>query len=125
MVKLRTLIRKHLPKGYEEAVVKGMLVYQVPLSQYPDTYNGHASWYVALASQKTYLSLYLMGAYGDAGLHRRLVDGFAKAGKKLDMGKSCIHFQKAEDLALPVIAELVAAVPMARWIAMARAARTR
>lgn len=123
--KLRTLIRKHLPQGYEEAVVKGTLVYQVPLSQYPDTYNGQPSWYVALASQKSYLSLYLMGAYGDAGLRKRLEAGFKAAGKKLDMGKSCIHFKQADDLALPVIADLVAAVPMAKWIAMARAARQR
>lgn len=123
--KLRTLIRKHLPRGYEEAVVRGTLVYQVPLAKYPDTYNGHALWYVALASQKSYLSLYLMGAYGDAGLRQRLEVGFKEAGKKLDMGKSCIHFRKADDLALPVIAELVAAVPMDRWIAMAKSARKR
>lgn len=123
--KLRALIRKHLPRGYEEAVVKGTLVYQVPLSRYPDTYNGQPSWYVALASQKHYLSLYLLGAYGDPGLRRRLEAGFKEAGKKLDMGKSCIHFKKSDDLALPVIAELVAAVPMEKWIAVARAARKR
>ena len=46
---IRKLIRKHLPKGYEEAVSSGMLTYQVPLARYPDTYNGQPLCYVALA----------------------------------------------------------------------------
>ena len=37
--RLRALIRRHLPAGYEEVVSKRMLVYQVPLARYPDTYR--------------------------------------------------------------------------------------
>ena len=33
------------------------------------------------------------------------VDGFKKAGKKLDMGKCCVRFKKIEDAALDVIGE--------------------
>ncbi len=119
------VIRKHLPAGYEEAVVKGMVVWQVPLARYPDTYNGHALWYVALAAQKNYLSLYLMNAYGDPALARRLRDGFKDAGKKLDMGKSCVRFRAADDLALDVIGEVIASTPLERWIAIAQAVRRR
>lgn len=125
MDRLRKLIRKALPKGYQEAVSKGMLVYQVPLEAYPETYNGQPLWYVAVASLKSYLSLYLMPAYGDPALAKLLADGFKKAGKKLDMGKSCIHFRSADDLALDVIAEIISRVPMQRWIAIAEAARRR
>ena len=49
-----------LTEGYEEAMAWGMLTYQVPLSRYPDTYNGKALAYAALASHKNYVSLYLM-----------------------------------------------------------------
>lgn len=121
--RLRAVIRAHLPRGYEEAVVKGTLVYQVPLAAYPDTYNGHPLWYAALASQKSYLSLYLMSVYGDPALAERLRAGFRDAGKKLAMGKSCINFQRVDDLALDVIGEIIGALPMERWIAIAQSAR--
>jgi len=125
IVRIREVILRHLPAGYEEAVVRGMLVYQVPLVRYPDTYNGYPLWYVAIASHKSYLSLYLMNVYGDPGLAQRLRAGFKAAGKKLDMGKSCIHFKRAADLPLDLIGDLVAAVPLDRWVAIARAARRR
>ena len=120
---LREVILQHLPAGYEEAVVKNILVYQVPLARYPDTYNGHALWYVAIASQRSYLSLYLMNVYGDPSLAERLREGFRAAGKKLDMGKSCIHFKRATDLPLDVIGAIVAALSVDRWVAIAKAAR--
>jgi len=37
------------------------------------------------------------------------------------MGKACIRFKKADDLALDVIGEVVAAVPLATYVAMAKA----
>ena len=69
--RVRDVVRQHLPAGYEETCAKNMLVYQVPLSRYPDTYNGHPLWYVALASEKSYLSLHLMRVYGDPAQARR------------------------------------------------------
>jgi hypothetical protein len=123
--RVRALIRKHLPPGYEEAVAKNMLVYQVPLADYSDTYNGQALWYVALASQKSYLSLHLMSVYGDPRRLQQLEDGFQAARKKLDMGKACVRFQSADDLALDVVGELIASLPAKRWIEIAQAARRR
>ena len=121
--RVRDVVRRHLPPGYEEVVSKNMLVYQVPLERYPDTYNGHPLWYVALASEKSYLSLHLMRVYADAEQSQQLEDGFRAAGKKLDKGKACIRFRTAEDLALNVIGDLVASTPMERWIQIARSAR--
>lgn len=123
--RVREAIRRYLPAGYEEVVSKNMLVYQVPLERYSDTYNGHPLWFVALASEKSYLSLHLMPIYGDKGLARRLVDGFEAAGKKLDMGKACIHFKTTDDLAFDVIGQIVATIPPDRWVQIAQAARRR
>ena len=95
--RVRDVLRRHMPKGYEEVISKNMLVYQVPLERYSDTYNKQPLWYVALASEKSYLSLHLMNVYGDAAQALRLKDGFKAAGKKLDMGKACIHFQTADE----------------------------
>ena len=122
---MRKTIWRHLPAGYEEVVSKNMLVYQVPFERHSDTYNGHPLWYVALASEKSYLSLHLLPAYGNAQLAARLADGFKAAGKKLDMGKACVHFKSADDLALEVIGGIVGAIPLDRWIAIAQAARNR
>jgi hypothetical protein len=122
---VRTVIRRHVPAGYQEAASGRFLVWQVPLRAYPDTYNGHPLCYVALAAQKHYLSLYLMCAYGDSALARRLREGFKAAGKQLDMGKACIRFKAADDLALDVVADIVSRVPMDRYIAAAKALRRR
>lgn len=116
MTELRKLIRKNLPKGYDEAVNWGMLCYQIPLDRYPDTYNGQPLGYVALASQKNYCSLYLTGAYIDPEQEAALKEGFAMAGKKLDMGKSCLRFRKLDDLALDVVAKVIASTPPDKYI---------
>jgi hypothetical protein len=122
---VRRVIRRHLPEGYEEVVSKKMLVYQVPLDRYPDTYNGHPLWYAALALEKSYLSLHLMPVYGDAALARRLEEGFRSAGKKLDMGKACLRFRTSDDLALDVVGQVVEAIPVDRWIEIAKSAKRR
>ena len=123
--RVRAVVRKHLPAGYEETITSGMIVYEVPLARYADTYNGHALWYVALGAPKSYLALYLMGVYGSPPLAQKLREGFEAAGKKLKMGKSCLHFHSADDLALETIGEIVASVPLERFVAIAQAARRR
>jgi Domain of unknown function (DU1801). len=118
LAELRKLIRKHLPKGYTESVGYGMLMYAIPLATFPDTYNGQPLCYIALASHKHYCSLYLMGAYGDPAQVETLRAAFAKAGKKMDMGKSCLRFKSLDDLPLPAIAKLIAEIPPKKFIAM-------
>lgn len=113
---VRKTIRKHLPKGYTEAVAFGMLGYGIPLSRYPNTYNKQPLGYVALAAQKNYYSLYLMSAYADSDEERFLRDAFQQAGKKLDMGKCCIRFKRVEDLPLDAIGEVIARTPPDKFI---------
>jgi uncharacterized protein YdhG (YjbR/CyaY superfamily) len=120
---VRRVVREHLPAGYEEGMGYGMICYTVPLSVYPDTYNEQPLCYAALASQKNYLSLHLMRVSGDPKQERQLRDAFAAAGKKLDMGKSCIRFKRADDLPLDTIGDLVGSTPMERWIDTAKSVR--
>jgi uncharacterized protein YdhG (YjbR/CyaY superfamily) len=117
LTKLRQLIRKHLPKGYEEATNWGAITYEVPLRRLPDTYNKQPLCYVAIAAQKNYCSLYLMTAYGDRVKKKQLEQGFARAGKKLEMGKACIRFRALDDLPLDTIADIIASTPVDAYVA--------
>jgi len=122
---VRDVVKKNLPAGYEEGVGFGMVCYSVPFSAYRDTYNKQPLMYAALASQKNYLSLYLMPVYSDNALEKRLRDAFAASGKKLDMGKSCIRFKRADELDLDVIGDIVASTPMERWVEIAKSVRSK
>jgi uncharacterized protein YdhG (YjbR/CyaY superfamily) len=116
---LRT-VRAKLPKGYQESMNWGMISWEVPLSVCPDTYNKQPLAYAALGSQKNYMAIYLCNVYGIPALREELVAGFKAAGKKLDMGKSCIRFRRLEDLPLDVIGRMIAATPMASFVAFAK-----
>ena len=105
---VREMIREHLPAGYEETMNWGMICYEVPLSTYPVTYNKQPLMFAGLAAQKNHLGLYLMCVYSNPKREKQLRDAFAKAGKKLDMGKSCIRFKTAEDLPLAAIGKIIA-----------------
>jgi hypothetical protein len=119
---LRELVNAHLPEGYREAMAWGMIGWAVPLSRYPDTYNGQPLSYAALAAQKNGYSLYLMGVYADAAQLRRLQAAAAAEGKRLDMGKSCLRFKRLDQLPLDAIAAAIAAHPVDRFIALHEAA---
>ena len=125
IAKVRSVIRKNLPKGYEEAITLGMIAYQIPRKVLPDTYNGQPLCYAALAAHKSTNTVYLMGPYGSEALRKELESNFKKEGKKLDMGKSCVHFKSADDLSLPAIGKAVAAVPAAKYIEIYHASRIR
>jgi uncharacterized protein YdhG (YjbR/CyaY superfamily) len=109
--RVRKTILDNLPQGYSESMNWGMISYEIPLEDYPDTYNGQPLGYLALAAQKRYYSLYMMGVYGDSEQEAKLTEGFKEAGKKLDMGKSCVRFRKLEDVPLDVLGELIASTP--------------
>lgn len=120
---MRKLILEHLPKGYVESVQYGMMCYGIPLSEYPNTYNGQPLGYLALAAQKNYYALYMLGPYGDPKAEAELRAGFEKAGKKLDMGKSCLRFKAVDDLALDAISKAIASTPPKRLLELYEAAR--
>jgi len=115
---VRDVVNAHLPKGYVEGMLYGMLAWYVPLARYPNTYNGQPIGTAGLAAQKNYYALYLMGVYGDRATEAWFRTAFAKAGKKLDMGKSCVRFKKLDDLPLDVIGETIARLPAEKLIAL-------
>jgi hypothetical protein len=123
IAKVRSVVRKNLPKGYREAMGFGMIGYAIPLERYPDTYNKQPLGYAALAAQKNFNTLYLLGVYADPKQRKRLEEAFEKSGKKMDMGKSCLHFRKADDLPLEAIGKLIASTPPEKMIAMYEKAR--
>ena len=114
---VRDVIRRNLPRGYSETMGYGMITYCIPLDDYPDTYNGQPLCCAGLAAQKNSYSLYLMSAYTDPKREDAIRKAFEKAGKKLDMGKSCIRFKKTEDLPLADIGKVVAGMPPEQLIA--------
>ena len=105
---VRHAVLENLPSGYEEMMTFGMIGYVIPLERYPKTYNKQPLMYAALASQKQYMSLYLMNIYGDPETERWFNGAYAATGKRLDMGKSCVRFKKLDDLPLDVIGQAVA-----------------
>jgi hypothetical protein len=118
--KVRAEINRNLPKGYKEGMQYGMIGWFVPHSVYPDGYHCDPKQpvpFAGLASQKNYVSVYLMCIYGDAK-HRAWFDkAWAKTGKKKNMGKSCIRFKSLDDLPLELIGEAVARVPVKDFLA--------
>ena len=122
---VRKLVKKHLPKGYVESMAFGMIGWGIPLARYPNTYNGQPLGYVALAAQKNYYSLYLMSVYSDSAEERALRAAFAKAGKKLDMGKCCVRFKKLADLEMETLGRSIAANPPERLIELYEESRRR
>ncbi|HEX2059346.1 MAG TPA: DUF1801 domain-containing protein [Thermoanaerobaculia bacterium] len=116
MTSMLQLVRNNLPKGYVEAISSGMITWSIPLEQYPDTYNRQPLAYLALAAQKNHYALYMMGAYMDPKQTEALEKAFQKAGKKLDMGKSCLRFKKLDDLPIDALGKVIASMPPKKLI---------
>jgi len=127
VAQLRECIRRNLPEGYEEGMQYGMIGYYVPHSLWPAGYHCDPKQplpFAGIAAQKSHLSIHLACLYAHeqhAGTpaHAELARfkrDWAKSGKKLDMGKACIRFKRAEDAALDVIGDLVARTPVALYL---------
>lgn len=112
--RVRDVIRANLDRDFEEGIQYGMISYYVPHRVFPAGYHCDPKQplpYVCLASQKNHMSVYLMCEYMDQD-ENWFRQAWAKTGKKLDMGKSCVRFKKANDLALDVIGELIRRTPV-------------
>jgi hypothetical protein len=119
----RKLVHRYIPKGYEETCNWGGITWEIPLSRYPKTYNGRPLAYVSLAARKNYSALYLMGAYAESNAHL-LKAAFAKAGKRLDMGRSCLRFKTLADLEVAAVGKVIASFTPKAWIAVMEQSRS-
>ncbi len=122
IIAVRDIVNAALPAGYAEVMSYGMIGWVIPLADYPDTYNGQPLAYAGLAAQKNSNSLYLNCAYASPDRTDQFREAWAASQalgvKKLDMGKSCIRFKRAADLALDVIRDEIAANAPAEFIAI-------
>ncbi len=122
---VREVILKNLDPDYAEGMQYGMIGYYVPHSVYPPGYHCNPRQplpFAGIAAQKNHISVYLMCIYGSPEHEAWFRRAWAKTGKKLDMGKSCVRFKKLEDLALEVIGEAIARVPARKYVAQCEAA---
>ena len=113
---VRETILNSLPEGYEEVMNWGMTTYQVPLSIYPDTYNGKPLMYAALASQKNHMAVYLTGIYMNEDRRKTFEKEYLATGKRYDAGKSCIRFRKLDDLPLDLISNSIASMSVNKFL---------
>jgi Domain of unknown function (DU1801) len=121
---VRKVILANMDPLLEEGMTYGMIGYYVPHRHYPAGYHCDPKMplpYAGLASQKGHMSLYTMSVYGHMPTLEWFQKAWAKTGKKLDMGKSCIRFKKLDDLPLDVIAELFRKVSVKEYIAFVEA----
>ena len=120
MRRLRETILAHLPGGFEERVEQGMIGYVVPHALYPPGYHGDPGQplpFFGLASRKGHLALHHLGIYADRELMAWFVAEYPRlAGRKPDVGKSCIRFRDPGTIPLELIGELVGKMGVARWI---------
>jgi len=109
------VIRANVDGRVEEGMQYGMIGWYVPHRVFPLGYHCDPKQplpYICLASQKNHCSLYLMTAYAEGSAGEAWIKKAWPKGKKLDMGKSCIRFKSADDLALDVVAEAIRRVPL-------------
>jgi uncharacterized protein YdhG (YjbR/CyaY superfamily) len=118
--KLQTLIKKNIPKGFEEQMSYGMIGYVVPHAIYPDGYHCDPKLplpFLSIASQKNFIAMYHMGIYAKPELYDWFAAEYPKHCKsKLDMGKSCIRFKKMDDIPYDLLEELMKKMTVADWI---------
>jgi len=120
--KLRKIILDNIPEGFEEQMNYGMIGYVVPKSTYPNGYHCDTSLplpFTNIASQKNFIALYHFGIYANPEIHDWFVQEYPKHCKrKLDMGKSCIRFKKAEEIPFDLIAQLMQKMTVKEWITL-------
>lgn len=118
---LRKVLKKNMPKGFQECISYGMIGYVVPHSLYPAGYHCDPKLplpFVSIASQKNYIAMHHMGLYGS----KTLLDWFTKEYPKhsktrLDMGKGCVRFKKPDEIPFKLIGELAMKMSPKDWIA--------
>lgn len=116
---IRQVILDNLDQGYREGMQYGMIGYFVPHERYPEGYHCDPKQplcFLGLASQKNYMALYMMCQYVNGQSEKEFRAAWAKTGKKLDMGKSCIRFKRVDDLALDLIGKAIRESPVEKHV---------
>lgn len=119
-LKLHQSVLDNIPKGFEEQLSYGMIGYLVPHSIYANGYHCNPKLplpFIAIASQKNFIAFYHMGIYVNPILLEWFTTEYPKrSNQKLDMGKSCIRFNKLDQIPFDLIGELVSKISVQDWI---------
>lgn len=116
---IRNVIKKHMDAGFCEGMQYGMIGYYVPHSNYANGYHCDPKQplpFAGLASQKGNISLYFMHLYADPKELKWFQGEYAKTGKKLNMGKSCIRFRGLEDVPLELIGKVLSRITAKKYV---------
>ncbi len=117
---LREKICQNLPTGFLECMNYNMVGYVVPHSLYPNGYHCNPKLplpFASIASQKNSINFYHMGIYNSLELKNWFMEEYKKSFHfKLDMGKSCIRFSKADKIPFDLIGQLMSKISAKQWI---------
>jgi hypothetical protein len=117
---VRQVVRANIDGNVEEGMQYGAISYYVPHRIFPAGYHCDPAQplpYIGIASQKQYMALYLHGCYISGSSEEEWIRrAYAKAGRPLDMGKSCLRFKSLETLDLDIVAEAIRRVPSATYV---------
>ena len=116
---VRAVILKNLDPAIVETVQYGMIGYAIPHEVYPAGYHCDPKQplpFLSLASQKNHMSLYLFCLYCGEEEVLSFQIAWEAAGKKLDMGKSCVRFKKLDDVPLDVVGKMVKRMTAKKFI---------
>lgn len=121
--KIREVIKKNIPDGFEERMGYGMPGYDVPFSKYPKGYRCDPKVplpFAGFASQKNHIAIYHMGMYAIPGLYEWFVNEYThRVGKAPDLGKSCLRFRPKQSIPYDLIGELFQKITVDQWIEVA------
>jgi len=83
-------------------MVFGMLGFGTNHFRYGSGREGDTAW-IALASQKNYISVYVSGMVGN----QSIVESFKSRFPKANLGRGCVRFKRLSDLDAAVFTELI------------------
>ena len=113
-------LSENLPEGFQQVMSYGMIGFVVPHSIFPDGYHCNPKLplpFINIGSTKAHIALHQMGLYGSTALLDWFQSEWPKHSiKKIDMGKGCVRFKKAEDVPLNLLAELAKKMTVNDWI---------
>lgn len=116
------IFRTYLPEGFEETINYGMIGFVVPKSIYPKGYHCDPKLplpFIAIAAQKHFTALYHMGVYANPDMYEWFTHEYQQLQLgKLDMGKSCIRFKKAEKVPWKLLEKLAGKMTVEDWISL-------
>ena len=117
---VRRVILSTVDGDIEEGMQYGHIGYSVPHRVFPNGYHCDPSVplpYLGLASQKQHMAAYLMFAYmGGPADEAWIRAAYAKAGRRLDMGKCCLRFRTLKDIDLDILAEAIRRAPTHAYV---------